>query len=249
MTIHTLSRMEQHARERICLALDLVDEDLIDRCIGELSPFVGYFKLNSAFAEFGAPVIKRILESGSKVFLDLKIHDIPSTAAGYAVAATKLGVDIVTVHTAGGLQMMSAAIDAADRMAGELGTVRPKFVGVTVLTSIDEDVMNHEVGIPGKVFEEVARKAQLAAGARLDGIVCAPDEVAALKPSLPPHFFYVTPGVRAQGTDADDHRRTATCADAIKAGAGLVVVGRALTRARDLQSTARELLQEIVGEM
>ncbi|MGQ4419830.1 orotidine 5'-phosphate decarboxylase / HUMPS family protein, partial [Streptomyces sp. SAS_269] len=132
-------------RERLCLALDLTDRAEIIKAVEELRDLIGWFKLNSAFTLHGPGLVREILDRDVKVFLDAKLHDIPNTLAGYGDAVTRLGVHLVTLHTGGGLEMMRAAVAAADRTAAELGVQRPKLVGVTLLTSVDRATLNGDL--------------------------------------------------------------------------------------------------------
>jgi orotidine-5'-phosphate decarboxylase len=235
------------SKDRVCLALDMSDRGEILDVVDELKDVVGYFKLNSAFTLFGPELVREIVGRGVKVFLDLKLHDIPNTLAGYGEAVTRLGVHVVTVHPAGGVEMMRAFVASADEAADRLGTARPKLVGVTLLTSIDQQQLNDELNIPGTVAEEIRRRAQLAAKAGLDGIVCAPAEIDLVRADLPADFFYVTPGTRSPGDSGHDHKRTGTHAQAIAAGSALLVVGRTILKAGDRREAARKVLSEIEG--
>ncbi len=240
---------ETQPRDHVCLALDLNDEQHILGHVEELSDLVGTFELNSAFTLFGPALVRKILDRGCRVFLDLKFHDIPNTASWYADAVTRLGVDIVTVHTAGGSEMMKAAVKGARDAAGELGTRRPRLIGITLLTSIRQETMNRQLNVPGSIETEVLRKAELAAEAGLDGIVCSAAELAAIREQMPPGLLYVTPGVRPAGGSHDDQKRVASYSQAIRAGSDLLVVGRAILRADDPRAAASELLDEIAKEL
>ncbi|MGW5636978.1 orotidine-5'-phosphate decarboxylase [Streptomyces sp. NPDC003832] len=233
------------SRERLCLALDLADRKEILGLVDELKDLIGYFKVNSAFTLHGPELVREILDHGVKVFMDLKLHDIPNTLAGYGHAVTGLGAHIVTLHTGGGLEMMRAAVVAADRTAAELGVERPKLVGVTLLTSVDRRTLNSDLNVQGQVEDEVRRRALLAAEAGLDGIVCAPSEMELVKPGLPDDFFYITPGTRSPGDSGNDHKRIGTHADALAGGSSLLVLGRRIHRAKDHRQAALEVLREI----
>jgi len=236
-------------RDYVCLALDLDTEKEIFRCVDELSDYVGFFKLNAAFTLFGPRLISELLARGCKIFLDLKLHDIPNTVGLYAEAVTRLGVHIVTIHAAGGVEMMKQATTAAESTAKVVGKNRPKFVGVTLLTSIDQAIMNQELGIPGTIQGEVTRKAELAIQAGLDGIVCAASDLTYLKPNLPNGFLCVTPGLRFTAAESDDHRRTQSHTEAIAVGSNLLVVGRSILSANNRRDAARRLLSEIAEVM
>ncbi|MFF2204443.1 orotidine-5'-phosphate decarboxylase [Streptomyces sp. NPDC058145] len=232
-------------RERLCLALDLTDRAEIIKAVEELRDLIGWFKLNSAFTLHGPGLVREILDRDVKVFLDAKLHDIPNTLAGYGDAVTRLGVHLVTLHTGGGLEMMRAAVAAADRTAAELGVQRPKLVGVTLLTSVDRATLNGDLNVPGTVEDEIRRRARLAAEAGLDGVVCAPGEIELIRADLPDDFFYVTPGTRSPGGSGNDHKRTGTHAQALAAGSSLLVVGRRINQAADRRQAAAEVLREL----
>lgn len=236
---------ERDPADRICLALDIHDDSEILRLVAELKDLVGYFKLNSAFTLHGPPLVKAMLSQGARIFLDLKLHDIPNTLAGYGEAVTRLGVHIVTVHIGGGRQMLASFTRSADVTAASLGVRRPRLVGITLLTSIDQDILNHEMNVPGLVEDEVLRRGRVAAECGLDGIVCSAGELEAVRAHLPRDFFYVTPGVRPAGHDGDDHRRVHTYSDALRAGSRLLVVGRTVLGSADPRTALRALHNEI----
>lgn len=244
-----LTDLEKKAREHICLALDVYDEKKIIEYVEELSDLVGYFKINFAFDKFGPKLVEKILSYGVKIFLDLKIHDIPNTVAGYADNAVRLGVHIVTVHTAGGKDMMMEIAKTAKITAKELNVTPPKFIGVTLLTNIDEKIMNTELNIPGSLDQEVSRRAKLAVDSGLDGIVCSAVELSSIKTGLPEDFFYVTPGVRSEGACIHDHKRVTTYSNAIKSGSSLLVVGREILAANDRREAALGIIKEISKEL
>lgn len=235
-------------RERISLALDLHDEERIVAAVDELSDLVGYFKLNSAFTLFGPPLVRRILDRGAKVFLDLKLHDIPNTLAGYGEAVTQLGVHIVTTHVAGGAEMLKEFARSVEATARRLDKQPPKLIGITVMTSIGQAALNQEVGVPGKLEDEVLRKALIAASAGLDGIVCSVGELEAVRSKLPRDFCYVTPGVRPSGGSGHDHQRVYSYEQAAAAGSSLLVVGRSILNEKDPRSALLALHSALQGE-
>ncbi|MET7356180.1 MULTISPECIES: orotidine-5'-phosphate decarboxylase [Streptomyces] len=243
----TGSAPHRDGRDRLCLALDLADRSEILRLVDELKDLIGYFKLNSAFTLHGPELVREILDRDVKIFMDLKLHDIPNTLAGYGQAVTRLGAHIVTLHTGGGLEMMRAAVASADRTAAELGVERPKLVGVTLLTSVDRETLNGDLNVRGSVEDEVRRRALLAAEAGLDGIVCAPSEIERVRAELPDDFFYVTPGTRSPGTSDNDHKRTGTHSEALAGGSSLLVVGRSVHDALGPRQAAQRILAEIEG--
>ena len=240
---------EQKAREMVCLPLDgLRSMEEVRALVEELSPFVGLFKVGKeSFTRFGPEVVRRVQEHGAGVFLDLKYHDIPNTVRGAAEAAAELGVKILNVHASGGSAMMKAAREGVEE-AGLGAERRPRIIAVTVLTSIDEGILNAECGIPVKVEEQVLRLALLAQGAGLDGIVCSAADLEALAGKLDPGFLFVTPGIKGTTTPAgEDQKRVMSPGRAAAAGSSLLVVGRAITGARDRREAAREILQDIAN--
>ncbi len=243
-----LSAKEQKAREIVCLPLDgLHSIDAVRDRVEELSPFVGFFKVGKeTFTRFGPDIVNIVKGHGAGVFLDLKYHDIPSTVKGAARAAAELGVSMFNVHAIGGLTMMKAAMEGIDE-ADITGGGRPKIVAVTVLTSIDQEILNLECGILGSVEDLVYRLSELTAQAGLDGIVCSAVDLPVLKDSMPSGFMFVTPGIKGTTTAAgEDQKRVLTPGAAVQAGSTMLVVGRAITGADDRTAAAREVLDDIV---
>lgn len=232
-------------RERLCLVLDELDMNQILRTVDELSEFFGYVKINFAFTLHGPELIARLRERDVKVFLDLKLHDIPNTLAGYAEAVTRLGVDLVTLHTTGGVEMMRTAVTVADRTALEIARPRPLFVGVTVLTSLDERQLNAELGVEQPISEVIRARSALAAQAGLDGMVCGPTEISSVRDVVPDDFFFVTPGIRSAAGQDNDHKRTGTYRDALEGGASLLVVGRDVMHSENRADAAKRILREV----
>lgn len=233
-----LTEKEKQARSKVCLPLDGLNTLAeVKARVEELSPVVGLFKIGKeSYTRFGPPVIKLIHDAGANVFLDLKYHDIPNTVKGAAKAAAELGVSMFNVHASGGKEMMKAAVEGAKAA----GTQMPKIVAVTILTSIDQETMNKELGITGKVEDEVLKLALLAKEAGLDGVVCSAADLYAIKNKLPKSFLYVTPGIQGPKTGGGaDQKRVFTPRNAVEDGASILVVGRAITG----PATAAERLQ------
>lgn len=227
-----ISEKEKIARSKVCLPLDGLNtlKELRER-VEELSPVVGLFKIGKeSFTRFGPESIKAVKEAGGEVFLDLKYHDIPNTVKGAAGAATERGVFMFNVHASGGTAMMKAALDGATEMATKLGVERPKIVAVTILTSIDQKILNEELKVSGAVEDQVLNLARLAQKSGLDGIVCSAADLYAIKDRLPKEFMFVTPGIQGVNTPAGaDQKRVFTPGNAIQDGATILVVGRAIT--------------------
>lgn len=240
-----LTEKEKIARSRVCLPLDGLNSlEEIKAVVEELSPVVGLFKIGKeTFTRFGPEAVKLVKSYGSDVFLDLKYHDIPNTVKGAAKAASELGVYMLNVHASGGLEMMKAAVEGVKEADAKK---RPKIIGVTILTSIDKEIMNKELNIKGKVEEQVLRLAKLAEKASLDGVVCSAADLKAIKNKLPEDFMYVTPGIKGPKTEAgSDQKRVFTPGNAIKDGSTILVIGRAITSAKDRVKAGLEVLEDM----
>jgi orotidine-5'-phosphate decarboxylase len=236
--------MDESFCNKIALALDNVsDLSDIKSLISKTKPWIGVYKIGlEQFIRFGPPALETIRDTGRKIFLDLKLHDIPNTVAKAVNAACDLGVDFLTLHTHGGSEMMRSAIKAKNHHTGER---LPKIIGVTVLTSIDESTLHDELQVNDSIKNHVIRLARLSAAAQLDGIVCSAVELPFVVPVLPKHFEIITPGIRPPGTDTNDQKRSATPAYAIRAGATMLVLGRAITGAANPAAAAQGIYNEI----
>jgi orotidine-5'-phosphate decarboxylase len=223
---------------RVIVALDVPSTgdalSLVDR-LGEDGDF---FKVGlELYTGAGPSVVEELVERGKRVFLDLKLHDIPNTVASAVRVASELGVDLLTVHTVGGARMLDAAAEAA---SGPL-----ELLGVTVLTSMTPDEMSTVWGREIRsVRDEVGRLVDVAREAGLHGVVASALEASWIRHRVGEDLRIVTPGIRPAGADRDDQTRVATPADAIRAGADYLVVGRAVTRATDPAAALRALLDE-----
>lgn len=227
----------------LIVALDTPDKKSAMRLVEQLSPVVGYFKVGSElFTAEGPSIVREILKTGAKVFLDLKYHDIPATVSRAVACAVKLGVSMLTVHTSGGLQMMVSAEFAAQSTAAELKQQPPLVLGVTVLTSMDKEDLA-EVGVEVSPEKQVLRLAELAIESGLRGLVCSPKELKKLRKKIPEDIQVVTPGIRSPDDPKDDQKRTMTPAEAIQAGANYIVVGRPITSAPDPRVAAEKVLK------
>jgi len=240
-----LTDKEKKARDYICLALDMADKDEIMKIIDEVWDLVGYFKIHVAFAYYGPEIVQAIKDKGGKVFFDSKYHDIPNTVAHFARAQTSMKTDMFNIHASGGVEMMKAAVQAAEEEAERDCAARPKIIAVTVLTSLDKKTLN-AMGVPGEVDEQVIRLANAAKVAGVDGIVCAAADLEQVKPRLG-DMFYVTPGIRPVGVSAHDQKRVMTPSNAVKAGSSLLVIGRAIYGAKDRRKAAKEILEDIAS--
>ena len=226
----------QAARARIIVALDVPGTSQALRLVKRLGARPGLVKVGSQlFTAEGPRIIRRLVKAGHRVFLDLKFHDIPHIVAEACANAAQMGASLITVHTSGGPRMLQAARAALQKFPARR---RPRLLGVTVLTSLDGAELKR-VGFPGSVQRNVVRLARLAQRSGCDGVIAAPTDVKALRRACGKDFLIVTPGIRAaEQRRASDQARVATAAEAIRAGADYVVVGRAITGAR---SPARAL--------
>jgi len=231
--------------DALCVALDGSDREWISATARRLSGCVGWLKIGlEAFIAFGPELVREVATAGPRVFLDLKLHDIPATVRRASANAAACGADLLTVHAGGGRAMLEAAVAGAREGAA---SVPPKVVAVTLLTSLDRAALR-ELGIASSPEDLVPRWAALAHDSGLDGVVSSPLEAARIRRQCGPEFLIVTPGIRPAGSANDDQRRVLTPRQAIQAGADILVVGRPITRAPDPAEAAREILLEIESE-
>lgn len=235
--------------DKLIVALDVETPAQALSLVQELRGVAGMFKVGSQlFTLAGPQIVKDIIDSGAKVFLDLKFHDIPHQVAGAARSATELGVSLFTLHASGGTDMMRRAAEAVAETAQRIGTTRPAVLAVTVLTSIDAPTLA-EIGVSSTPEESVIRLAKLAEEAGVDGVVASPQEAAAIRRTVAPQFLIVTPGIRpASNSVTDDQRRVSTPAAALAAGANYLVVGRPITAAADPVAAAHQIVAEMSSE-
>lgn len=220
-------------RNPIIVALDLPSADAAVALAQRVAPFVGAFKVGKElFVSAGPDIVRQLRATGASVFLDLKFHDIPNTVAKAVAAATRLDVQMLTIHCSGGREMMQTAERAALETARSLGRPAPLVLGVTVLTSMDGAALA-ELGGETDVARQVERLAYLAAASGLRGLVCSPLELLALRKILPPEINLVTPGIRTGVEKADDQKRTLSPREALDSGASWLVVGRPIYAAAD----------------
>lgn len=234
----------EQAREKIIFALDVKGLEDISRYAGMLSGKVGMFKIGKElFTSCGPEAVKMVQDQGGSVFLDLKYHDIPNTVAQAMVAASRMGVQLVNLHALGGFEMMKSA---ADEVRREMGEQRPKLLAVTILTSSTADTLQ-QVGIDHPVEDMVVRLARLAQDAGMDGVVASPLEIELIRQACGPEFLIVTPGVRPAFAAADDQKRIMTPAEAVRAGADYLVIGRPIAKAPDPVIAAEMIVEEIMA--
>jgi len=247
-----LTEKQQRARKMVCLPLDgLNTMSEVRERVQELSRVVGLFKVGKeTFTRFGPEAVRAVQEYGADVFLDLKYHDIPNTVKGAADAAAALGVYMFNVHASGGLEMMQAAVEGAKAGPEKYGKNMPKITAVTVLTSIDQEILNNQLRVPGMVEEQVYNYAQLAHQAGLDGIVCSAADLHAVRDRLPREFMYVTPGIKGTKTPAGaDQKRVFSPGNAVRDGSSILVIGRAITTDRETYVERLQAGYDILEDM
>lgn len=236
--------MTADPRERLIIALDVPSASAARKIVADVGDAALLYKVGmQLYTAEGPGVVRDLVSSGRRVFLDLKYHDIPNTVSAAVREAAGLGVSMLTVHASGGGKMLRAASEAARAANPSL-----LVLAVTVLTSMDEaDV--EEVGVRGSLPDQVVRLASLALANGCGGMVTSPLEAAMLRQRLGPDFAIVTPGVRPAGSQAGDQARFATPAEALTAGATHIVVGRPITAAANPAAAAREIIGQMAGAL
>lgn len=227
---------------QLCVALDGSDRDWIVTTARQLGPTVDWLKIGlEAFTAHGPELVREVSACRPSVFLDLKLHDIPTTVARAAAGCARLGANVLNVHAGGGRAMMEAAVGAV-RAVDPSGST--KVIAVTVLTSLDSTALA-ELGSVQRSEELVLTWAALAQECGLDGVVASAQEAADIRRLCGPDFLIVTPGIRPTWAAGDDQRRIVTPADAVKAGSDILVVGRPITTADDPQTAVAQVLSEM----
>jgi len=246
------------ARQKLILALDYPSLDPALEIAQSLSSFVGIFKINiHLFTAAGPAAVEKLSQLGPGIFLDLKFHDIPNTVKGAVTSALGLpGVQFLDVHALGGIEMMRAAAQVRDEAKGPKFTP-PKLLAITILTSMDNVALS-EVGIGGPASRRVVQLARLAQKAGMDGVVASPQEINGIRRACGKDFLIVVPGIRPvvgggptgrARHRADDQARIASPAEAIRAGADYLVIGRPITGAPDPEAAAQSILEEIASAL
>ncbi|MBE9554369.1 MAG: orotidine-5'-phosphate decarboxylase [Proteobacteria bacterium] len=237
--------MPREGRNPVLVAIDTPELEQAKALSRSLAGAIGGIKLGLEFFNANGPAgVAEAAGGRGDLFLDLKYHDIPNTVAGAVRAAVRLRPMILNVHAGGGPAMMRAALKAAEDESVRLGVPRPKVIGVTVLTSMDDGDLE-AVGQQGPAADQVERLARLAQDCGLDGVVCSPREIEALRGACGPGFTLVVPGIRPAGAAMGDQKRVMTPREAIAAGADWLVIGRPITGAPDPAAAAREILREL----
>ncbi len=237
----------QKARDRLIVAIDVPDAEHAVNLVRALKDEVRYFKVGlELHGALGPRILELIYGEGGRVLLDLKYHDIPSMVARAATVVTGQGVWGFSAHVMGGATMLRAAVQAASERAAALRIPAPKVLGLTLLTHIDQQALNEELHVPGDLQARVVWQARRAKECGLQGCIASPREVLAVRAACGPDFEIVTPGIRpAWAQDANDQRRVMTPAEALRAGADYLVVGRPITGAASPVEATRRILAEM----
>ena len=233
------------AKERLIVALDVDTKEEVEFLVNELKDEIGMFKIGlQLYSSLGNEIIRFIKAKGGKIFLDLKLHDIPNTVGETVRVLTKEGIDMMNVHSQGGYEMMKLAKEMSVKTALELGIKEPLLIAVTILTSLgDEEVA--KIGYVKSSEDMVEHLGKLTKEAGLDGVVCSPLEAGIIKKACGEGFITVTPGVRPLGEDAGDQKRITTPKKAIEGGSTYIVIGRPITKAKNVKEVARNIVAEM----
>lgn len=236
-------------KDRVIVAIDVQTKEDFERLSMSLHGHVTYVKVGmELYYSFGPNIIKILKELGFKVFLDLKIHDIPNTAMKAAKTITKLGANMINVHAAGGVEMMVAArLGMEEALKENPKLERPIIIAVTQLTSTDQTMLENNLCINRPIHEVVVHYAQKAKEAGLDGVVSSPLEVKLIKEKVGTDFLCVTPGIRPKGISGNDQKRVTTPQDAFARGSDYIVMGRAITTAEKPALAFNKIIESIRG--
>ncbi len=225
---------------KLILALDLPDADSAFAMLGRLKGNLSWVKIGlQMYVKYGADFVRKVADMGFKIFLDLKLYDIPNTVASAVESLKDLPISMLTVHAGGGSDMMKAAAEAAARTNPNLS-----ILAVTVLTSFDDDSLK-ATGVALPAAEQVGLLARLAEKSGVGGLVCSPLEVESLRKIISPKMLLVTPGVRPSGSDKNEQKRVMTPASSARAGSDFIVVGRPILRAEDPSIAALSINSEL----
>ena len=233
-------------KDQIIVALDVSTSDEAMSIVNELKNDVGAFKVGlQLFTSSGPDLVRKLVNAGSKIFLDLKFHDIPNTVAKASVEAARLGVWMFNVHAFGGSEMMKRASQAVGEACEREGLDSPHIIAVTVLTSSNNVTLN-EIGVVAEIQPQVLKLAELTAKCGLDGVVASPYEIEPIRTRIASEeFVIVTPGIRPESATKDDQKRVMTPAEAVRVGADHLVIGRPITAASDRLKAVEDITREM----
>ena len=232
-------------KDKVIVALDVQSKKDFDNLVNDLQGSATHVKVGmELFYTFGPSILSELKDKGFKVFLDLKIHDIPNTAKKSAKTITKLGADIINVHAAGGIEMMEAALAGVNEAIKEDNNLtKPLLIAVTQLTSTNQETLNTDLLINGSIENAVIQYAKNAKAAGLDGVVSSPLEVKRIKETVGSDFLCITPGIRPKGITSDDQKRVTTPKEALRLGSDYIVIGRAITKSESPKLAFAEIIK------
>lgn len=239
-------------RERIIVALDFESEEETLKTIHELKDFIGFFKIGLGLLNnigYNNAVFSKIRSNHGKIFLDGKFHDIPNTVASASRGVVRHSVNMFNLHISGGMAMMKSAVEASKAEAQRIHCEPPLILGVTVLTSIDTDILSNEVRITEDLSKVVVHYSKMAQEAGLDGVIASPHEIELIRNNTSDDFIIVTPGIRPQWAAANDQKRIMTPKEAIQKGANYLVIGRAITNPPRNVGTPMNAIELILDEI
>ncbi len=238
--------MSKENQDKVIVALDTPSLDFARKLVKTLGPLVRFYKIGfELFTAHGWKAVELVKKQGARVFLDLKLHDIPNTVSKTAAVITEYEVDMFNVHALGGLEMMKTTRKIVEQRVRD-GQKKPLILGVTVLTSHTPQNLKDDLGIQRGLEDQVLHLAKLVKQAGLNGVVSSPREVTLLRKEFKSDFLIVTPGIRAAGEAAGDQKRTFSAREAFNAGSDYIVVGRPITAAADPAKAAKDLLGSVV---
>lgn len=235
-------------KKEVIIAMDFPDKESLINFLDKFDQKL-YLKLGmEIFYKEGPSIVREVKRMGHKIFLDLKLHDIPNTVKSAMRSLACLEVDMVNLHAVGGLDMMKAGLEGLEEGTEKSGLLkRPELIAVTQLTSISQEIMNDELGIDGKIEDRILSYAGLTKKAGLDGVVCSPLESKLIHDNLGDEFLTVTPGIRFKGQDSQDQKRVCDPYMAGKLGSSYIVMGRAITGAEDPVSALKKAKEDFEG--
>ncbi len=237
--------MLPNPKERLIVALDVNSKNEVASICDAIGENVVFYKIGlELFLAEGRDVIELVKGRGAKVFLDLKLHDIPNQVAGACREIVRMGVDMMTVHAMGGFDMMQQVATTVKQVSAEYGMRPPILLGVTILTSLNQKRAG-EIGLKSSITEQVVNLARLAKESGLDGVVASPQEVEGVRKTVGEDFVIVTPGIRSSSDEAHDQKRVMSAYDAIRAGSSYLVVGRPIIKAGSPVNSAAEIIEQI----
>ncbi|MEZ5347153.1 MAG: orotidine-5'-phosphate decarboxylase [Pyrinomonadaceae bacterium] len=238
--------MNENVKEKIIVALDVSTGQEAKSVISELKGEVGAFKIGlQLFTACGANLVREIVDGGTKIFLDVKLHDIPVTVAKASVEVARLGVWMFNIHASGGREMIERTVDLVSETCEREKLLKPKIIGVTVLTSSDKETLE-ETGIGKSVEDQVLSLARLSHNCGLDGVVASPNEVGLISRDIGgDDFLIVTPGVRLGEVENDDQKRVMTPGEAVSEGSDYLVIGRPILDAEDPRQRVSAIIENI----